>query len=269
MDLVEGTSRASRPPTRPASPDISRKWPPTARPRATSPRWADRSFLRGWPSGRPRNFKGLKTHPTRTNSLEFPPTGVSPSLQVRFSGNCLFRFSGLLWACSVSWLWGPGFTGRATTSVSVGELRLALGQQPDGVPPLPLPGRGRQDHPPTQGLGIHLPLSKSRCISLAPITNPSLTPGKANSAPSPIYPMFLRISPWLWFGGLPWLGVGWGWCWQGASRLPVGPPSLTLCLSFSHLSWRQWWILASSRREPAALLVGGGRRGCCSATLLF
>ena len=41
--------------------------------------------------------------------------------------------------------------------------------------------------------------SKSRCISLAPITNPSLTPGKANSAPSPIYPMFLRISPWLWF----------------------------------------------------------------------
>ena len=41
--------------------------------------------------------------------------------------------------------------------------------------------------------------SKSRCISLAPITNPSLTPGKANSAPSPIHPMFLRISPWLWF----------------------------------------------------------------------
>ena len=29
--------------------------------------------------------------------------------------------------CSVSWLWGPGFTGRtsSTTSVSVGELRLA------------------------------------------------------------------------------------------------------------------------------------------------
>ena len=31
-----------------------------------------------------------------------------------------------LYACSsVSWLWWPGFTGRATASVSVGELRLA------------------------------------------------------------------------------------------------------------------------------------------------
>ena len=36
---------------------------------------------RGWSSGRPRNFKGLKTRPTRTNFLEFPPIGVSPSLQ--------------------------------------------------------------------------------------------------------------------------------------------------------------------------------------------
>ena len=60
--------------------------------------------------------------------------------------------------------------------------------------------------------------------------------------------------------GLPWLGVGWGWCWQGASRLPVGPPPLTLCLGFSHLSWRQWWILAGTRQESAAPLVGGGRR---------
>ena len=64
--------------------------------------------------------------------------------------------------------------------------------------------------------------------------------------------------------GLPWLGVGWGWYWQGGSRLPVGPPPLTLCLGFSHLSWRQWWILAGSRQEasrpvgrwrPASLVV--------------
>ena len=61
-------------------------------------------------------------------------------------------------------------------------------------------------------------------------------------------------------------GFGWGWCWQGASRLPVGPPPLTLCLGFSHLSWRQWWILAGSRQEPAAPLVGGRRRKTCLAT---
>ena len=35
------------------------------------------------------------------------------------------RSSGLLWAWPVSWLWGLRFTGRATTSVSVGELHLA------------------------------------------------------------------------------------------------------------------------------------------------
>ena len=48
--------------------------------------------------------------------------------------------------------------------------------------------------------------------------------------------------------------------------MPVGPPPLTLCLGFSHLSWRQWWILAGSRQEPAAPLVGGGRRRRWSAT---
>ena len=73
-------------------------------------------------------------------------------------------------------------------------------QQPDGRTTAPAPGAwapgssagARPWHPSPH-------CSKSRCISLAPITNPSLTPGKANSAPSPIYPMFLRISPWLRF----------------------------------------------------------------------
>ena len=58
---------------------------------AGPPRRSDRrgrSFSRGWPSGRPRNSKGLKPHPARTNSLESPPIGVSSSLQARFSGNC-------------------------------------------------------------------------------------------------------------------------------------------------------------------------------------
>ena len=35
------------------------------------------------------------------------------------------RSSGLLRACSVSWLWWLGFTGRATTGVSDGEVPLA------------------------------------------------------------------------------------------------------------------------------------------------
>ena len=48
-----------------------------------------RSFSRGGgPRGRPRHSKGLKTHPTRTDFLEFPPIDVSPSLQARFSENC-------------------------------------------------------------------------------------------------------------------------------------------------------------------------------------
>ena len=49
--------------------------------------------------------------------------------------------------------------------------------------------------------------------------------------------------------------------------MPVGPPPLILCLGFSHLSWRQWWILAGSRQEPAAPLVGGGRLSRQSATV--
>ena len=36
--------------------------------------------------------------------------------------------------------------------------RPALGQQPDGVPAFPLPGRGRQNHTSVHILGIHLPL---------------------------------------------------------------------------------------------------------------
>ena len=38
------------------------------------------------------------------------------------------------------------------------RCRPALGQQQDGVPTLPLPGRGRQNHPPAQILDFHLPL---------------------------------------------------------------------------------------------------------------
>ena len=49
------------------------------------------------------------------------------------------------------------------------RCRPALGQQPDGVPPLPLPGHGHQDHPPAQGLGIHL----NHDVSLS---HPSPTP---------------------------------------------------------------------------------------------
>ena len=41
--------------------------------------------------------------------------------------------------------------------------------------------------------------SRNRSISRTPITNPSRTPAKTNPVPPSIYPMFLRISPWLWF----------------------------------------------------------------------
>ena len=41
--------------------------------------------------------------------------------------------------------------------------------------------------------------SRNRSISLTPIINPSQLPKPTNSVPSQIYPMRLRISPWLWF----------------------------------------------------------------------
>ena len=41
--------------------------------------------------------------------------------------------------------------------------------------------------------------SRNRSISLTPITNPSLTPKRANPTPHQIYRITLRISPWLWF----------------------------------------------------------------------
>ena len=41
--------------------------------------------------------------------------------------------------------------------------------------------------------------SRDRSISLTPITNPSQFLRPATSVPSQIYPMRLRISPWLWF----------------------------------------------------------------------
>ena len=58
----------------------------------------------------------------------------------------------------------------------------ALGQEPEGVPTLlPLPGRGRQDHPPMQVPRVHLPLLEEPVyISHAHHTYPALTPGQAN-----------------------------------------------------------------------------------------
>ena len=63
---------------------------------------------------------------------------------------------------------GPSVTeGRRPSSDGVrvpfqrrrrGRCPPALGQQQDGVPPLPLPGRRRQGHPSTQILDFHLPL---------------------------------------------------------------------------------------------------------------
>ena len=41
--------------------------------------------------------------------------------------------------------------------------------------------------------------SRNRSISLTPITNPFLTPRRINPTPLQLYPMLLRISPWLWF----------------------------------------------------------------------
>ena len=41
--------------------------------------------------------------------------------------------------------------------------------------------------------------SRDQPISLTPITNPSQLPTPANQVPSQIYPIPLRISPWLWF----------------------------------------------------------------------
>ena len=51
--------------------------------------------------------------------------------------------------------------------------------------------------------------SRDRSISLTPITNPAQFLRPATSVPSQIYPMRLRISPWLWFsfaGSPPRLG---------------------------------------------------------------
>ena len=41
--------------------------------------------------------------------------------------------------------------------------------------------------------------SRDRSISLTPIINPSRLPRPANTLPQQIYPMLLRVSPWLWF----------------------------------------------------------------------
>ena len=48
--------------------------------------------------------------------------------------------------------------GPAPAPSAVAACRQALSQQHDGVPPLPLPGRRRQDLPPPQILDSHLPL---------------------------------------------------------------------------------------------------------------
>ena len=76
----------------------------------------------------------------------------------------------------------------------------ALRQQQDGLPPLPLPGCGRQNHPPPQVLDSHLPLFQRPVYLPHPHHQPfAISETQLASVPSQIYPMRLRISPWLWF----------------------------------------------------------------------
>ncbi len=55
------------------------------------------------------------------------------------------------------------------------------------------------------------PIVRETSLSLSPISNPSLTTQKANPVTWQIYPMLLRISPWLWFRSVsyPWCGEIW------------------------------------------------------------
>ena len=80
-----------------------------------------------------------------------------------------------------------------------GPCRPALRQQPDGVPAFTLPWRGRQNHPPVQILGTHLPLFKM--LNHLPHTHhqPLSRPGTSQPSAPQIYPIPLRISPRLWF----------------------------------------------------------------------
>ena len=96
---------------------------------------------------------------------------------------------------------GPPADGVGVPSQSLrrGRGGPALGQQQESVPSFPLPGRGARIIRLCKSLASIRHCSRNCPISLTPITNPSLTPGQTNLTPSQLYPMLLRISPWLWF----------------------------------------------------------------------
>ena len=77
----------------------------------------------------------------------------------------------------------------------------ALGQEPDGVPSLPLPGcRARISRWCTPGASISH-CSRNRSISPMPSTIPLLLPASHLRLPR-FYRTLLHVSPWLWFSPL-------------------------------------------------------------------
>ena len=73
----------------------------------------------------------------------------------------------------------------------------AVGQEPEAVPTLP--GRRSQNEPPVQSPGIHLPPLENQ-VYISHAHRQPLPQSKADPPTSPpIYPMLLRVSPWLWF----------------------------------------------------------------------
>ena len=79
-----------------------------------------------------------------------PPQGGGNRRSVRISG--LPDHSPQRPRPTVRWYAGP------VPSLRRGRCRPAMGQEQHCVPPLPLPGRRRQDHPRTQVVYTHLPL---------------------------------------------------------------------------------------------------------------
>ena len=77
----------------------------------------------------------------------------------------------------------------------------SLGQQPDGVPSFPLPGRGRQNKSPVKIPGIHPPLFEKPVYLAHTITTPSQTPYRAIPVPLQIYPHFCTFHLGLSLGG--------------------------------------------------------------------
>ena len=96
---------------------------------------------------------------------------------------------------------GPSSNGVRIPSQGLRRTRScpALGQQSDGVPSLPLPGRRRQNKPPVQIPGIHLPLFEKPVNLSHTHHQPLPNPISGNPATPQIYRITLRISPWLWF----------------------------------------------------------------------